>query len=121
MKVCKLTAIAVLTSLGSVSFASELYHASNAEEGAVLRSDHMATGLTRAQVQSDVLAAQRNGTLTWISRGYPPRFPIVSAPTLTKTREQVLQEFNQWKMRPVRPDGSYLVPGVGWEDLRGGP
>lgn len=111
-----LIAIAALAGSASFTFASDLYHPSNAEEGVALRQDHMKSGMTRAQVEEGVMAAQREGTLTWISRGYPPRYPLASIPPVGKTRAQVEQELFEWKRQPTRPDGSRPVPGVAWTD-----
>lgn len=116
MKLRLLIALTALASGTAVSLASELYHPSNAEEGVMWTPVHAKGGLSRAQVEESVLAAQRDGTLTWISRGYPPRYPFVPAPALTKSREQVRQELQEWKRQPVRPDGARLVPGMGWVD-----
>lgn len=119
MKVRWIIATAALASAGSSSFATDLYHpARSAEEGVALRTDHM-KGLTRAQVEDDVLAAKRDGTLTNISRGYPPRYPFGSALASTMTRQQVEQEFRTWKMQPLTPDGKRMLPGVGLVDREG--
>lgn len=107
-------AVAAVAWAATVSFASELYHPASAEEGMTLRPDHMKGGLTRTQVEQTVLAAQKDGTLTWISRGYPPRYPLSAGPSLTKTRAQVEQELLEWKQQPVRGDGARRVPGTGW-------
>lgn len=112
---CTIAAV-TLASAGTASFATDSYHpASSAEEGAVLRTDHM-KGLTRAQVEDDVLAAKRDGTLTNISRGYPPRYPHSSVPASNRTRAQVEQEFRTWKMQPLSPDGKRMLPGIGLID-----
>jgi hypothetical protein len=116
MKIRWIIAIASLAAAGSPSFATDLYHpASSAEEGVVLRTDHM-KGVSRAQVEDDVLAAKRDGTLTNISRGYPPRYPFGSAPASTRTRQQVEQEFHSWKMQPLTPGGRRMLPGIGLVD-----
>lgn len=116
MKIRWTIAAITLLSAGTASFATDAYHsASSAEEGVVLRTDHM-KGLTRAQVEDDVLAAKREGTLTNISRGYPPRYPLSSVPVSTRTREQVEQEFRAWKMQPLSPDGKRTLPGIGLLD-----
>lgn len=117
MKLRLLIAFTTLAFGTSVSSASELYHPSNAEEGATWTPGHLKGNLSRAQVEDGVLAAQRDGTLTWISRGYPPRYPLVPAPAFTKSREQVKQELQEWKRQPARPDGSRLAPGGGWVDV----
>lgn len=109
-------AAATLLSAGGAAFAADVYApARSAEEGMVLRPDPSG-GLSRAQVEDDVLAARRDGTLTNISRGYPPRFPFSSPPVSTRTRQDVGQEFTTWKMQPVRPDGKKALPGVGLVD-----
>lgn len=104
-------AVATLAAAATASFATELYHPSNPEEGVTLRPEHMKSGLTRAQVEDGVLAAQRDGSLTWISRGYPPRYPLTPGPGLSKTRSQVEQELHDWKRQSGRPDGSRSQPG----------
>jgi hypothetical protein len=105
--------------IGSGVLASELYHpAASAEEGMTLHLDHRKGSLTRAEVEASVMQAQRDGTLTWISRGYPPRYPFAQGPALTRTRADVDAELRAWKMRPPA-DGLYLVPGeAGWVDVR---
>lgn len=119
MKIRWIVAVVTLALAGSPSFATDLYHAaSSAEEGVVLRADHM-KGVTSAQVESEVLAARRDGTLTNISRGYPPRFPLSAAPASTRTREQVEQEFHSWKRQPLSPDGKRMLPGAGPVDREG--
>jgi hypothetical protein len=116
MKIRWMIAVVTLASAGSPAFATDVYHpARSAEEGVVLRTDHM-KGLNRVQVEDDVLAARREGTLTNISRGYPPRFPLMSAPVSNRTRDQVQQEFQSWKMQPLTPDGRRMLPGVGLLD-----
>lgn len=108
-------AAASLGLVASASFASELYHPSNAEEGWTLHPNHMTSGLTRAQVNTSVMGAQRDGTLTWISRGYPARYPHVSAPTQGKSRGQVLEELRIWQANPVTADGLREIGGeAGW-------
>ena len=115
MKVCHLVFAASLGIVASASFATELYHPSNAEEGVSLHPNHVSSGLTREQVNTTVMGAQRDGTLTWISRGYPPRYPHAAGPSLTKTSEQVQQELRMWKGNPVTADGLREVGGeLGW-------
>lgn len=116
MKVRHLAFAASLGIVASTAFATELYHPTkNAEEGVTLRPDHMSSGLTREQVNATVMGAQRDGTLTWISRGYPARYPHAAGPNLTKTAEQVQQELRMWKANPVTADGLREVGGeLGW-------
>ena len=65
MKTRSVIAAVAIASAGSFAFADNVYHPSpSAEEGMVLRTDHMKSGLTRAQVEDDVLAAVRAGTMT---------------------------------------------------------
>ena len=104
-------AVAAMAASASASLATELYHSSNPEEGVTLRTDHMKAGLTRAQVEEGVLAAQRDGTLTWISRGYPARYPLVPAPALSNTRAQVERDLFDWKRGSGRLDGAKSAPG----------
>lgn len=102
-----------------LSLATELYHPSNAEEGATLRADHMKSSVSREQIYQGLLAAQRDGTLPWISRGYPATYPLVRGPALSNTREQVLMDLQQWKRNPVTSTGMTLLPGeLGWVDAR---
>lgn len=114
-----LIAAASLGMFASASFATELYHPSNAEEGVSFQPAHLSTALTRAQVHATVVAAQGDGTLTWISRGYPPRYPHTAGPASSTTRAQVLDELRLWKARPVTTDGMRQVQGeLGWVDAR---
>ena len=111
-----LVAIA-LAAVGATSHAEELFHPNNSEVGVAIHPNHPNTdsGLTRAQVLTQVMGAQRDGTLTWISRGYPPRYPLSSGPALSKTREQVENELRAWKANPVTSDGMLEIGGeIGW-------
>jgi hypothetical protein len=102
----------------SASFA-DTYHPSNAEEGVSLHQEHASSGLTRAQVNTTVMGAQRDGTLSWISRGYPGTYPLVAGPNLSKSRQQVLGELAAWQRNPVTFDGLREVGGeIGWADAR---
>lgn len=97
----------------SAAFA-DVYHPSNAEEGVALHPDH-ASGMTRAQVNTSVMGAARDGTLSWISRGYPGTYPLVAGPNLSKSRQQVLDELAAWQRNPVTFDGLREVGGeLGW-------
>ena len=106
-----------LAAATTAAFANERYHPSNSEVGVTIHPDHRVTpsDLSRAQVNAQVMGAQRDGTLTWISRGYPARYPLVSGPTLSKTRQQVEDELLLWKRNPVAPDGARDMGGeLGW-------
>ncbi len=46
-----------------------------------LAADHLGNAVSRQAVESTVLAAQKDGTLYWISRGYPlATYPLVPGP-----------------------------------------
>lgn len=110
-----LTAIVLAAAAGSS--ANELFHPDTSEIGVSIHPTHPKPSgeLTRADVRAPVMAAQRDGTLTWISRGYPARYPLVPGPTLSKSREQVNDELRAWKANPVASDGARYVGGeVGW-------
>ncbi len=84
-----------------------------------LAADHLGNAVSRQAVESTVLAAQKDGTLYWISRGYPGTYPLVPAPKLTKTRQQVLDELQSAKRNPVGRDGVRDMGGeAGWVDAR---
>ncbi|MCO5356872.1 hypothetical protein [Acidovorax kalamii] len=112
------TALVVVASLAAAtsSFASSVYHASPVqEEGVAFVPDHLGNTVSRETVQNTVLAAQKDGSLQWISRGYPATYPLVKAPSLTKTRDQVLQELEAAKRSPVTADGMRDMGGeAGW-------
>ncbi|WP_159322772.1 hypothetical protein, partial [Raoultella terrigena] len=68
------------------SFATSVYHPSaSQEEGVSLAADHLGGAVSRQAVQGAVIAAQQDGSLHWISRGYPATYPLVKGPALTKT------------------------------------
>ena len=115
MKVRTALIIASLAATTS-SFASSVYHASPVqEEGAVFAPDHLGNTVSRETVQNTVMAAHKDGSLQWISRGYPATYPLVKAPTLTKTRDQVQQELQAAKRAPVTADGMRDMGGeAGW-------
>lgn len=118
----KLRQILLAASLGAVattSFGTQLYHPSNAEEGVSLQPQHLTGGVTRSQVQTNVMGAQREGTLSWISRGYPGTYPLAQGPSLNKSREQVLSELREWQRNPVSADGMRDMGGeLGWVEVR---
>lgn len=90
----------------TTSFAASAYHASPVQEqGAVFTPDHLRNTVSRDSVLNTVLVAQQDGSLQWISRGYPVTYPLFKAPTLTKSRDQVLQELEFAKRNPITADG----------------
>lgn len=111
----------LLSLSAGLSFADQLYHPSNPEEGVKLRFDHMPV-TSRAAVEKDVMAAQSDGSLMWISRGYPARYPLQPGPTLKNTRAQVVDELSSWRRNPVNADGLRMVQGeLGWVDAKHAP
>ena len=110
MKVRTAILVASLAASATASFATSVYHASpSQEEGVSLAADHLGNAVSRQAVESTVLAAQKDGSLYWISRGYPATYPLVPGPKLTKTRQQVLDELQSAKRNPVTSD---LAPVV---------
>jgi hypothetical protein len=119
MKFRHVLLVVSLGAVASTSFATQLYHPSNAEEGVTMLLLHQSTGLTRAEVRTNVMGAQRDGTLSWISRGYPGTYPLVQGPKLSNSRDQVEAELRAWQKNPVTPDGMRYVPGeIGWVEAR---
>lgn len=108
-----------LATLGASALAAQLYHPGNAEEGVMLAPQHIAKGTPRTQIAQSVMAAQRDGSLHWISRGYPPSYPLVKGPALGDSRQQVLTALREWQSNPVAADGTRFVSGeLGWTDAR---
>ncbi|MDT0136957.1 hypothetical protein [Acidovorax sp. PRC11] len=97
-------------------FATSVYHPSAVqEEGVVFAPDHLGNTVSREAVRNTVLAAQKDGSLQWISRGYPATYPLVKGPALSKTRDQVQQELQAAKSSPVTRDGMRDMGGeAGW-------
>lgn len=122
MKATYLVFAVAIAGIGSAATATQLYHASaSQEEGSKFEAQHLVNGASRASVQQGVLLAQRDGTLHWISRGYPARYPLVPGPSLSKSREQVQEELRAWQRNPVASDGMRYVGGeLGWVDGRRG-
>jgi hypothetical protein len=119
MKFRHVLLVASLGAVASTSFATQLYHPSNAEEGVTFLPLHQSGGLTRDQVRTNVMGAQRDGTLSWISRGYPGTYPLVQGPKLSNSRDQVQAELRAWQKNPVTPDGLRYVAGeIGWVEAR---
>ena len=109
-----------LAATATASIASTAFHTSpSQEEGATLVPSHLGGTVSREDVQQNVLVAQQNGSLHWISRGYPATYPLVKGPQLTKTRQQVLDEMQAAKRNPVTSDGVRDMGGeAGWVDAR---
>ena len=120
MKVRTAILVASLAASATASFATSVYHASpSQEEGVSLAADHLGNAVSRQAVESTVLAAQKDGSLYWISRGYPATYPLVPGPKLTKTRQQVLDELQSASRNPVGRDGVRDMGGeAGWVDAR---
>ncbi|MBO1011488.1 MULTISPECIES: hypothetical protein [Acidovorax] len=116
MKIRTAILVASLAAFATASFATSVYHASpSQEEGVSLAPDHLGNAVSRQAVESTVLAAQKDGSLYWISRGYPATYPLVPGPKLTKTRQQVLDELQAAKRNPVTSDGMRDLGGeAGW-------
>lgn len=112
--------VASLAASATASFATSVYHASpSQEEGVSLAPDHLGNAVTRQAVESSVLTAQKDGSLYWISRGYPATYPLVPGPKLTKTRQQVTDELQSAKRNPVTSDGMRDLGGeAGWVNAR---
>ena len=84
-----LAAIATVAALPMAASATSVYHPAQGEAGATQHLDHLTSTKTRAQVQAEVLAAQKDGTLFSIQRGLP-----LPADTqgMNRTRAQVVSE-----------------------------
>lgn len=120
MKVRNALIIAGLATAATTSFASSVYHQSPVqEEGAVFTPEHLGNAVSRDSVRNNVLVAQQDGSLHWISRGYPATYPLVKAPMQSKTRDQVRQELEQAKRNPLTADGMRDMGGeAGWVNAR---
>lgn len=122
MKASHLVLAAALAGIGNAAMATQLYHPSvSQEEGSKFEAQHLVNGASRTAVQQSVMLAQRDGTLHWISRGYPASYPLAQGPSLSKSRQQVQEEFLAWRRNPVGSDGMRYVGGeLGWVDARRG-
>ena len=120
MKVRNALIIVGLATVATASFAGSAYHASPVQEqGAVFTPDHLGNTVSRESVRNAVLVAQQDGSLQWISRCYPATYPLVKAPALSKTREQVRQELEYSRKNPVTADGMRDMGGeAGWVNAR---
>jgi len=117
MKVRNALIIAGLATAATTSFASSVYHQSPVQgEGAVFALEHQGNTASRDSVRNNVLVAQQDGSMHWISRGYPATYPLVKAPTLSKTRDQVRQELEQARRNQVTADD--MGGEAGWVNAR---
>ncbi|CAN7659300.1 hypothetical protein LJR129_005179 [Acidovorax sp. LjRoot129] len=112
--------VASLAAFATTSFATSVYHASpSQEEGVSLAPDHLGNAVSREAVAGTVVAAQKDGSLYWISRGYPATYPLVQGPKLTKTRQQVTDELQAAKRNRITSDGMRDLGGeAGWVNAR---
>lgn len=112
-----------LAATATASFASTAYHASpTQEEGATLVPSHLGGTVSRADVQQNVLIAQQNGSLHWISRGYSATYPLVKPPVSTMSRQQVLDELQAAQKRPGTANGVRDLGGeIGWVEAHQAP
>lgn len=85
-----LTLIAFAIAAPGLASASSLYHPADGEVGMTTHPDHMQSTMSRGDVLQAVEAARKDGTLAILSRG--GALPVKST-GVTKTREQVQQEF----------------------------
>lgn len=119
MRIHNFVATLALATVSAGTFATELYHPSNAEEGVRFQPDHASGKTSRTQVYQSVMGAQADGSLYLISRGYPPSYPLVPGSKLGNSREQVLGQLRQWQQRPVSADGKRDLGGeIGWTEDR---
>ena len=112
-----------LAATATASLASTAYHTSpTQEEGATFVPSHLGNAVSREDVQKNVLIAQQDGSLHWISRGYPATYPLVKAPVLTKSRQQVLDELQAAQKRPTATNGVRDLGGeIGWVEAHQAP
>lgn len=84
-----LAAVATVAALPMAASATSVYHPADGEAGVTKHLDHLTSTKTRAQVQAEVLAAQKDGTLSRIALGLP-----LAAETqgMNRTRAQVVSE-----------------------------
>jgi len=83
---------------------------------------HLGRTVSREDVQQNVLVAQQNGSLHWISRGYPATYPLVKAPVSNKSRQQVLDELQAAQKGPATANGVRDLGGeIGWVEAHQAP
>lgn len=75
--------------LPGLAQATSIYHAASGEVGFTYHPDHATNGKSRAEVQAELEAARKDGTLALIQRGAP--LPNKSTGP-AKTRQQVIDE-----------------------------
>lgn len=107
----------------TASFASTAFHTSPIhEESVAFVPSHVGGTVSREDVQQNVLVAQQNGSLHWISGGYPATYPLVKAPASTKSRQQVLDELQAAQKRPTTLNGVRDLGGeIGWVEAHQAP
>ena len=112
-----------LAATATASIASTAFHTSpSQEEGATFVPSHLGGTVSREDVQQNVLVAQQNGSLHWISGGYPATYPLVKAPASTKSRQQVLDKLQAAQKRPSTLNGVRDLGGeIGWVEAHQAP
>lgn len=105
-------------SLGAIGTTSFADHPFNAEEGFNGHPQIPSGAVTRGDVRTSVMGAQRDGSLYWIG-DYPAAGPLVQGSKLSNSRDQIKAELRAWQKNPVTPDGIRFIPGeVGWTEAR---
>ena len=83
--------VAVVSTLAlpGLAQAASIYHAASGEAGFTYHPDHAVKGKSCAEVQAELEAARKDGTLALMQRGAP--LPIKNAGP-AKTRQEVIAE-----------------------------
>lgn len=112
-----------LATTATASFASTAFHISHSqEEGVTFVPSHLGNTVSREDVQKNVLVAQQDGSLHWISRGYPASYPLINASVSTKSRQQVLDELQSAQKLPTTTKGVRDLGGeIGWVEAHQAP
>lgn len=84
-----LPVLAIAAALPAVAFAESVYHPAPGELGFTEHWDHLKSTRTRAEVQAEVEAARKDGTLALIQHGLPLPGKSTGA---AKSRKQVVDE-----------------------------
>lgn len=84
-----LSVIAAAITVPGLSFANSVWHPASGEAGFTYHPDHLKNTKTRADVQAEVEAARKDGTLALMQRNVPVPAKAVGP---GKTRRQVLDE-----------------------------
>lgn len=84
-------AAAVALAVPLMAQATSVWHPAANEAGGTAHPDHAATPKTRAQVQAEIEASRKDGTLETLRRGVPLTPKSSAAP---KSRQQVIDEMN---------------------------